>query len=111
MRGGHIWICLGLLAVLTAVLGSTPAFAQQSLPKTSGDPLMEICTGFLQQGQSVSGDQAKLCTCLVRETKGRLSEAEMKAYNQATSTGQQPPPAVLNKVIGIATTCLTEAQK
>jgi hypothetical protein len=47
----------------------------------------------------------------VRETKGRLTEAEMKAYNQATATGQQPPPAVMQKVVGIATACLTEAQK
>ncbi len=111
MRQGHIWRALGLGAALMTVLMAAPVSAQQSLPKTSGDPLMEICTGFLQQGQSVSGDQAKLCTCLVRETKGRLSEAEMKAYNQATSTGQPPPPAVLDKVIGIATACLTEAQK
>lgn len=96
---------------MLAAFMTSAAYAQQSLPKTSGDPLLEICTGFLQQGQTVSGDQAKLCTCLVRETKGRLSEAEMKAYNQATSTGQAPPPAVLDKVIGIATACLTEAQK
>ncbi len=107
MRGRHIWLAL----VSAAALIAAPAYAQQRPPRTGGDPLSEICTGFLQQGQSVSGDQAKLCTCLVREIKGRLSEAEMKAYNQATSTGQAPPPAVLDKVIGIATACLTEAQK
>lgn len=103
----HMWVPWGLGVALAAA----PAYGQQSLPKAGSDPLMEICSGFLQQGQSVSGDQAKLCTCLVRETKGRLTEAEMKAYNQATTTGQQPPPAVMQKVIGIATACLTEAQK
>lgn len=87
-----------------------PAWAQQSLPKTSGDPLSEICTGFLQQsGQGVSGDRNRLCTCLVRETKTRLSAAEMKAYAQASETGQPPPDAVMQKVVAIATACLTEA--
>ncbi|MBX7198414.1 MAG: hypothetical protein K1X51_03465 [Rhodospirillaceae bacterium] len=101
----------GHITLIAAVLLATSAYGQQSLPKSGGDPLMEICSGFLQQGQGVSGDQAKLCTCLVRETKGRLTQAELQAYNQATASGQQPPPAVMQKVIGIATACLTEAQK
>lgn len=100
-----------ITGAVAAMLMAAPAHGQQNLPRNSGDPLMEICSGFLQQGQGVSGDQAKLCTCLVRETKGRLTQAELQAYNQATASGQQPPPAVMQKVIGIATACLTEAQK
>lgn len=105
----HMWL---LAVAISAVTGFVPAWGQQSPPKSSGDPLMEICSGFLEQsGQGVSGDKGRLCTCLVRETKARLSEPEMKAYNRAAETGQPPPEAVMQKVIGIATACLTEAQK
>jgi hypothetical protein len=96
------------LAFLCAAL---PVAAQQSLPKTSGDPLKEICTSFLEQGGAgVSGDRNKLCTCLVRETQARLTQQEMLLYNKAAETGQPPPPAIMNKVVNIATTCLTAAQ-
>lgn len=95
----------GMVIALTGA-----AQAQQSLPRTSGDPLMEICSGFLDQStQGVSGDRNRLCTCLVRETKTRLTPAEMKAYAQASQAGQPPPDAVMQKVLGIATACLTEA--
>lgn len=80
----------------------------QTLPKSSGNPPQEICTGFLAEvGQGVSGDRNKLCTCLVRETQSRLTALEMEAYSKAAENGQQPPPAVMEKVIGIATACLT----
>jgi len=107
----------GIMVALTgqAPTGQTPigqAWAQQSLPKTSGDPLMEICSGFLEQSsQGVSGDKNRLCTCLVRETKTRLTAAEMKAYSEASQTGRPVPDAVMQKVLGIATACLTEAAK
>jgi hypothetical protein len=101
-----------LIAILTMV--AFPAFAQTApgLPKNGGDPLSEICTSFLDQtGQGISGDRNRLCACLVRETKSRLSRPEMEAYSRATQTGQSPPPAVMEKVMGIATTCLTEAAR
>lgn len=102
----HIW-----LAAFAAVIAG-PTAAQQSLPKSSADPLQEICQGFLaQSGQGISGDRNRLCTCLARETKGRLTEPEMRAYARAAETGQPPPDAVMQKVLGIATTCLTEAAK
>lgn len=85
-----------------------PALAQQPLPKSSGDPLQDICTGFMEQsGQGVSGDRNKLCSCLVRETKARLTPREMEIYSKAGETGQAPPPAVMEKVIAVATACLT----
>ncbi|MBY0510129.1 MAG: hypothetical protein K2P94_08230, partial [Rhodospirillaceae bacterium] len=82
-------------ALLLAIVFSTlPAAAQQALPKSSGDPLKEICTGFLEQGGAgVSGDRNKLCTCLVRETQGQLTRQEMEVYSKAAETGQPPPPA------------------
>lgn len=95
-----------LLAAL--LMATAPATAQQTAPKTGGDPLKEICTGFLaQSGQGVSGDQNKLCTCLVTQTQARLTRQEMEIYNKASSTGQAPPPAIMDKVVGIATTCLS----
>ncbi len=101
----HMWVC-------AVIFMAAPALAQQSVPKTSGDPLQEICAGFLQQsGQGVSGDRNRLCACLSRETKSRLTEPEMRAYSRAAETGQPPPEAVMQKVMGIATTCLTEAAK
>ncbi len=98
-------------ALLTAllVLTAAPAIAQ-TLPKSSGNPLEEICSGFLEQsGQGISGDQAKLCTCLATEIQRRLTRPEMEAYAAAGAKGQQPPPAVMEKVVTIATQCLTAA--
>jgi hypothetical protein len=101
-----------LIAVLTMVSFSALAQTAPSLPKNNGDPLSDICTGFLEQsGQGVSGDRNRLCSCLVRETKSRLTRPEMDAYSRATQTGKAPPPAVMEKVMGIATTCLTEAAR
>ena len=97
---------VGLIGFFLAIT-AWPAAAQQNPPRGAGDPLQDICAGFLEQsGQGISGDRNKLCTCLVRETKGRLTEQEMKIYNKAGETGQAPPPAIMEKVIGIATTCL-----
>jgi hypothetical protein len=80
----------------------------QTLPKTSGDPLKDICTSFLEQGgQAVSGNRDNLCTCLVRETQSRLTPQEMEIYHKAGTTGQAPPPEIMNKVLGIATHCLS----
>ena len=97
------------VALLVAV-AATPAIARQSLGG-SGDPLQEICTGFMEQSrQGVSGDRNKLCACLVRETKARLTVREMEIYSKAGETGQSPPPAIMEKVLGVATTCLTAMQ-
>jgi hypothetical protein len=96
---------------LGSVMLAVPVAAQQSLPRTSGDPLKEICTSFLEQsGQGVSGDRNSLCTCLVRETQARLTRDEMKIYNEAGQTGRQVPDAIMQKVLGIATNCLTGAR-
>jgi hypothetical protein len=93
------------------LVAAAPALAQQTVPKNSGDPLQDICTGFMEQsGQGVSGDRNQLCTCLVRETKSRLTVEEMKIYSKAGETGQAPPPAIMEKVMSIATTCLTAAR-
>lgn len=93
--------------LLGVLLASASAFAQAP----PGDPLKEICTGFLaQSGAGIAGDQAKLCTCLVDETQKRLTREEMEIYNRATTTGAQPPPAIMEKVVGIATACLTQAR-
>jgi hypothetical protein len=98
-----------LCAVALLLLVAAPA-RTQTPPKGAGDPLQGICTNFLDQsGQGISGDRDRLCTCLVRETKSRLTPQEMQAYNKATQAGRQPPPAVMDKVVGIATQCLTEA--
>jgi hypothetical protein len=93
------------VVVLFALLASSAAFAQ------TRDPLQEICTGFLSQGgSSVAGDHARLCTCLVGETQKRLTRQEMEIYHQATSSGQEPPPAIMQKVVAIATMCLTDSR-
>ncbi len=94
---------VSLLAMTAA-----PAFAQQSVPQAQVDPLQSLCSGFIEQsGQHVSGDAAKLCTCLVRETKARLTPQEMADYSKASESGGTPPPAVMEKVIAVATACLS----
>ena len=98
------------LFVSFLILRTLPA-AAQTLPRGSGDPLKDICTSFMDQsGQGVSGDRNKLCTCLVSETQGRLTRQEMEIYAKAGETGQQPPPAIMENVIAIATQCLTTAR-
>ncbi len=100
-----------VLLFITAVLLNSTAHAQ-TLPKTSGDPLMEICSGFLEQNRlTVSGNAGKLCGCLVREVQSKLNRAEMEAYDAATAAAKPLPPALQNKISGIATQCLTEAQQ
>ena len=97
-----------ILILSVLAMTALPALAQQSLPQGSSDPMQSLCSGFLEQsGQGVSGDHNKLCACLVRETKARLTPQEMQAYNKASETGQTPPPAVMDKVIAVATTCLS----
>lgn len=102
-----------LRAFLAALLlaSTTPAFAQTGT-RNGGNPLEEICSGFLESsGQGISGDQAKLCTCLVTQIQTRLTRPEMEAYAAAGANGQQPPPAVMEKVLAIATQCLTGAAR
>ncbi len=94
-------------ALLFITLIPLPGFAQ-TLPKSSGNPLQEMCLGFLEESaQGISGDRSKLCTCLVREVQARMTAKEMEAYNKSAVNGQQPPPEVMEKVVGIATACLT----
>ena len=97
--------------VALVIFVSAPCFAQQT-PKPTNDPLMEICSSFLDQsGQGISGDRNNLCTCLVRETKARLTRQEMQIYNDAGATGKQVPDAIMQKVIGIATLCLQQSAR
>jgi hypothetical protein len=99
----------GLLLISALLVGGAVA-AQQS-PKASADPLREICSGFLaQSGAGVSGDHARLCTCLVGETQKQLTRQEMELYNKAASSGQPPPAEIMQKVLGIAATCLTQSR-
>lgn len=104
----------GLALLAAALLATAPAAvptAAQALPGGSGDPLKDICTGFLQQsGAGVSGDRGVLCACLVAETQKRLTHEEMVAYAGAAETGAPPPPAVMRKVLGIASACLARAK-
>jgi hypothetical protein len=94
--------------IVMLLVVSLPASAQQGVPGGSGNPLQNICTSFMEQsGQGVSGDRNKLCTCLVQQTQSRLSKEEMQIYARAAEAGQAPPPAVMEKIVGIATTCLT----
>ena len=97
-----IFIALGIFAC-------APCFAQQT-PKPANDPLMEICSSFLEQsGQGISGDRNNLCTCLVRETQARLTRQEMQVYNDAGRTGKQVPDAIMQKIVGIAALCLQQS--
>ena len=83
----------------------------QPAPKNSGDPLQDICSGFLEQNNlKVGGSAAKLCGCLVREVKGKLSRPEMEAYDKANAAAKPLPPALQEKISTIAVQCLTEAQ-
>jgi hypothetical protein len=93
------------IVLLSALLVSGGAYAQ------ANDPLKEICTNFLAQGAgSVGGDHQRLCKCLVGETQKRLTRQEMEIYNKAATSGQQPPAAIMDKVVGIATVCLTQSR-
>lgn len=97
--------------VLLSAVSLHGAAIAQSPPKTQGDPLMEICSGFLDQNSlSISGDAKRLCSCLVREVKGKLSKAEMEVYDRRNQAGQPLPDALQNKITGIAVQCLTEAR-
>jgi hypothetical protein len=100
------------IAMVSALLLTGAAVDHSALAQAGAkDPLQEICSGFLAQGGgSVTGDHAKLCSCLVGETQKQLTRQEMEAYNKAATTGQPPPPAIMEKVIGVATLCLTQSR-
>jgi hypothetical protein len=101
---------VAIAIVFAQAFWAAPAVAQ-GLPSAQGaDPLREICSSMLEQSGGVAGSQDVLCKCLVRETSAKLTRAEMVAYSTATQKGQSPPPAVMNKIMGIATTCLAQAQ-
>lgn len=94
-----------IIVAVAACLAASAGAAQ-----APGDPLMGICSGFLAQpGVAISADATRLCTCLVREVKGRLSRAEMDTYDRANAAGQALPPEVQAKITGIAVQCLGEA--
>jgi hypothetical protein len=100
-----------VLYLIIAIAGTAVPSAAQQQRQGSSDPLVDICTGFLaQSGQGVSGDVKRLCTCLTRETQSQLTRREMELYSQATSQGRAPPDTIMQKVLGIATRCLAEAQ-
>jgi hypothetical protein len=99
------WIAAALILCASAVS------AQTAPRQSSGDPLEEICSGFLQQNNlTIGGNAGKLCTCLAREVKGKLSRSEMETYDRANSDAQPLPPALQEKISGIAVQCLTEAR-
>jgi len=99
-----------IMIVVAALLCAGHAMAQ-TLPQGSGDPLEDICSGFLEQNSlKVSGSAKKLCTCLVREVKGKLSRAEMELYDKAAAAAKPLPDALQTKISNIAVQCLTEAQ-
>lgn len=100
-----------ILYFMIVIAGAAAPSVAQAQRQGSSDPLVDICTGFLaQSGQGVSGDTNRLCACLTRETQSRLTRREMELYSQATSQGRAPPDTVMQKVLGIATRCLAEAQ-
>lgn len=105
------------LVIAAAILISPAGFARtvqaQAIPNSpGGDPLIEICSGFLEQNSlKVGGDMARLCSCLVREVKGKLSRAEMETYDKYNAAAKPLPNALQNKISGIAVQCLTEAQQ
>jgi hypothetical protein len=99
----------GTTLLLFAVLAGGGAWAQTA--PQQNDPLQEICTGFLaQSGAGIAGDQQKLCACLVTETQKQLTRQEMDIYHRAASRGEAPPAAIMQKVMGVATACLTQAR-
>ena len=105
VRAIAVALILPLLVALSAAAQNTPQ------APASADALKGICTAFIDQsGQKVGGDANRLCTCLVRETKSHLTEDEMRSYSAAVTSGQAPPDAVLQKVLGIAQTCITESR-
>lgn len=94
-----------------ALLLCAGAAQGQTLPQSSGDPLHDICSGFLDQNSlAVSGDAKRLCTCLVREVKGQLTRGEMELYDKLNAAAKPLPTSLQNKISGIAVQCLTEAQ-
>jgi hypothetical protein len=98
------------MIAVALMMFATVAHAQ-SLPNNSGDPLQEICSGFLEQNNlNIGGSVAKLCTCLVREVKGKLSRTEMETYDKFNAAAKPLPPALQDKISGIAVQCLTEAK-
>lgn len=100
MRAPFVFAVAAWLAVSAAAAQTPP-----------GDPMMGLCAGFLAQpGVAISADATRLCTCLVREVKGRLSRAEMEVYDRATAAGQALPAELQGKITGIAVQCLGEAK-
>ena len=100
------------LVTITCLLAAVAADAQTKPPAGSdAASLTAMCSGFLEQGAgAVSGDHAKLCACLVRETPAKLSFPEMQAYAEATINNRAPPDAVMQKMTAIASLCLRESQ-
>ncbi len=94
-------------AFLAVALFASSAVAQ-TIP---ADPMTAVCTGLLAEAPGgVSGDHAKLCACLARETPARLTEADMLAYAQSSLESKAPPDDVMKKVMAIAVLCLQQAQ-
>lgn len=97
-------------AIVILLAFAAPAVAQTNTPATNTD-LAAICSGLLQQAPGgVSGDHAKLCSCLTTQTMSGLTQAEMMAYAQSTVENKAPPEAVMSKIVAIATSCLQQAQ-
>jgi hypothetical protein len=96
---------------MRALLFAVVLLTNSAWAQTAADPLQEICAGFLEQNSlSISGDAQRLCTCLVREVQAKLSRGEMETYDSYNAAAKPLPPALQNKISGIAVQCLGEAK-
>lgn len=99
-----------VLLMLATAGHASPGLAQ-TMGATNGDPLLEICSGFLEQNRlAISGDAGRLCSCLVREVQSKLSRQEMEVYDSYNAAAKPLPAALQKKITGIATQCLGEAK-
>jgi hypothetical protein len=99
-----------ILLLLIAVMWSPMVSAQSSVPSASTDPSMSLCSGLLtESGVGMTGKD-KLCSCLISQVTSQLTADEMTAYAQANMNSQSPPQTVMDKVMGIATRCLSQSR-
>lgn len=82
----------------------------RNAPSSAADPTMSLCSGLLAESGVAMTGKDKLCKCLISEVTSKLTADEMVAYAQANMNSQTPPAAVMDKVMGIATRCLTQAR-
>ena len=100
-----------VLLLFAAIAWAFPSAAQTTNGTSgAGDPMTSLCTGLLTESGSGITAKDKLCSCLINGVTSKLSADEMTAYAEANLNSQTPPPGVMDKVMGIATSCLNQAQ-